>query len=138
MASSNQNNNIITVTACDNELDIIAYRWNESIVLARVLSGNSMPVNVTFHVVVAGNAAPPAQPVVLNGTNNPLNPHAPITIHLPASDAGDPYSLQMVGINWGASYRFTGAVNDVPYSAVDPSTKAATGCVFKQTFPFNG
>jgi hypothetical protein len=129
--------NKISIGACDNELDLFAYRWNESIFLARILSGNSNSVDVRFDIVTGGSATPPSQPVVVNGIDAPIN-QGPIVINIPASSPNDPYTLQVVGLNWGATYDFKGSVGSTVFSASDHSKDAPLGCVFSQTFPLEG
>jgi len=98
--------NTINVTACDNELVIMAYQWGASFELCRILSGNSNRVNVNINL----NQGSYMGPIVLNGVNNPLNQD--LNLYLPAGA----YSLLLLGIDWGGPQQFTVAVNNRPYS----------------------
>ena len=80
--------NTINITACDNELRLIAYQWGASFEIATIRSGNSNSVNVTINIS-------PGQfegGVVLNGVNNPLSGTYPVYLNSGA------YSLVAVGI----------------------------------------
>lgn len=118
--------NVIKVTACDNELVVLACQTSGSVELFRILSGNSNPVAVTMTIQ-------PGQykgPVTLNGINGPLS--ANLTVNL---DPGT-YNLAVVGVNWGGPQQFTVAVNGtqqaLPYST---PPQAFPGVVWSPTFP---
>lgn len=96
----------INVTACDNELVIVAYQPNASYVLCNIESGFNNAVNVTLNLT-PGNFT---QTVVLDGLGGPLNVTQPIA--LPAGS----YSLLLLGINWQTgSYQFLATVNGTTY-----------------------
>jgi hypothetical protein len=98
--------NTINVTACDNELIILAYQWGASFELCRVLSGNSNSVNVNLTL----GAGSYTGSVVLNGVNNPLNQS--LSLYLPSGE----YTLLLMGIDWGGPEQFTVSVNNQNYS----------------------
>jgi hypothetical protein len=98
--------NTVAVTACDNELVILAYNASASYELCQILSGNSQPVNVT--VGIQGGAY--QNTVVLNGVNQPLK--QAITQSLPSGT----YSILMLGVNWGGPTQFTTTINGQPFS----------------------
>lgn len=110
--------NTINVTACDNELIILAYQWGASFELCRVLSGNSNSVNVNISL----NAGSYMGPVVLNGVNNPLNQN--LTVYLPTGT----YSLLLLGVDWGGPEQFTVDVNGNNYAL--PYGNSADGLVW--------
>lgn len=93
--------NTINVTACDNELIVLAYQWGASFELCRVLSGNSNSVNVTLTI----NPGSYSGTQVFNGVNGPLN------ISTSTNLAPGKYSLLLLGIDWGGPQQFTVAVN---------------------------
>lgn len=109
---------IIKVTACDNELILIAYQWGSSYNLCRILSGNYNTVNVVMNL--SAGAYLGAQ--VLDGINNPLNQN--INLHLPAGD----YQLLLVGIDWGGPAQFSVNVDNVDYNY--PQTDDGDGLVW--------
>lgn len=110
--------NTINVTACDNELILLAYQWGGSFELCRILSGNSNQVNVKI-ILSAGSYM---GPVILNGVNNPLNTQ--LNVFLPAGQ----YSLLMLGIDWGGPQQFTATVNNKLYAL--PSGNQGDGLVW--------
>lgn len=110
--------NTITVTACDNELIVLAYQWGASFELCRILSGNNQPVNVTLNV----QSGPYQGPIVLDGVNQPLSQ----TINQTLSSGA--YSLLLLGVDWGGPAQFTVNVNNTPYSL--PLTNQGDGLLF--------
>lgn len=111
--------NTITVTACDNELIVLAYQWGASFELCRILSGNNQPVNVTLNLqsgVYQGT-------IVLNGVNQPLSQTISQTL------ASGAYSILLLGIDWGGPAQFTVDVNGTPYTL--PLTSQGDGLLFK-------
>ena len=102
--------NTITVTACDNELVILAYNWDNSYELCRILSGNNQAVNVTLNIQPGTYDGT----VVLNGVNQPLNVTLAPTI--PTSDPTKPYSILMLGVDWGGPAQFTTSVDGKAYT----------------------
>jgi hypothetical protein len=109
--------NKISVTACDNELIILAFTPTASFELCRILSGNKNPVSVTIPIT----AGPYVGTVVLNGVNQPLNLAVPQTL------APGTYNIQLVGVNWGDVTNFSGSVNSTPFNlAVTPAPPGVT------------
>ena len=106
----------ITVTACDNELIILAYPTsapNASFELCRILSGNNTGVNVTLTVQPGTYTGP----IVLNGPSNSLN------LSVPTCVTSGSYSLLLLGVNWGGVYSFTVNVN----GTIVPGGSGSTG-----------
>src|SRR5258706_12189860 len=97
--------NTISVTACDNELVALAFTTTGSFELFRILSGNSMTVNVTFTITPGTYFGP----IDLNGISNALGSSTaiPIPISLPSGT----YNLQFIGLNWGDLQQFTVSIN---------------------------
>lgn len=110
--------NTVTVTACDNELIVLAYQTSTSFELCRILSGNSQSVNVTLDI----QAGSYQNTTVLNGVNSPLS--QTITQNLPSGS----YSLLLLGIDWGGPSQFTVNVNGTAYTL--PSTSQGDGLLF--------
>ncbi len=106
--------NKIAVTACDNELIVIAFQTGASYELCRILSGNKNSVTVTINIT----AGPYQGTIVLDGVNQPLNLAVPQTL------APGTYSIQLLGLNWGDVTQFSGTVNstrfDLPVKQADP------------------
>lgn len=111
--------NTITVTACDNELIVLAYQWGASFELCRILSGNNQPVNVTLNL----QSGTYQGTIVLNGVNQPLNQNITQTL------APGAYSLLLLGVDWGGPAQFTVDVNSTPYTL--PLTNQGDGLLFK-------
>jgi len=112
------NANTFNITACDNELILIAYQWGASFQLATILSGNFNSVNVTLPIT----AGPYQGPVTLNGVNNPLSGTFPL--NLPTGD----YTLAVIGIDWGGPQQFSFTFNGTTYSL--PSSTEGSGVVW--------
>ena len=110
--------NTITVTACDNELIVLAYQGGASFELCRILSGNNQSVNVTLNL----QSAPYQGTMVLNGETQPLN------LNLTQNLASGTYSLLLLGIDWGGPSQFTVNVNNTPYTL--PLTNQGNGLLF--------
>jgi hypothetical protein len=111
--------NTITVTACDNELIVLAYQWGASFELCRILSGNNQPVNVTLTLQSGAYQGT----IVLNGVNQPLSQNITQTL------ASGAYSLLLLGVDWGGPSQFTVDVNGTPYTL--PLTNQGDGLLFK-------
>ncbi|MDP9048053.1 MAG: hypothetical protein M3N14_07940 [Bacteroidota bacterium] len=98
-------NNTINITACDNEIIILAYQdiagSEVSFELCRVSSGFNYSVAVNLTLA----AGPYKDSLVLNGVSGPLSKTA--TLYLPAG----PYKLLLMGINWGGGQQFVIDVN---------------------------
>lgn len=92
--------NTIQVSACDNELIILAYQEGVSYEIGRILSGNGQAVNVSLDLL-AGDYVGGS---LFNGINVPLD--ASITTYIPSGS----YSLLFLGINWGGPSSFTVSV----------------------------
>ncbi|HTE16920.1 MAG TPA: hypothetical protein VK689_00895 [Armatimonadota bacterium] len=109
--------NVINVTACDNELIIMAYKNDApagkndaSYQLCRIQSGNYNSVNVTLNI----KAGPYLGPETLYGVYEELK--TTLSVYLPAGE----YSLLLLGINWGGPTQFTVAVNNQPNDLPSP------------------
>lgn len=113
------NANTITVSACDNELSIVAFQGNASYEVARIMSGYSNPVSVTINVAAGENNGA----IVLNGVTQALN--ATVTACVPSFA----YSLAFIGINWGGPTQFTVNVNGTAL-ALPYNPEGATGVVW--------
>ncbi|WP_374338341.1 hypothetical protein [Leeia sp.] len=98
--------NMIRITACDNQLLLVAYQWGASFVIGNINSGNSQPVNVALPLV-AGQYQGGLQ---LNGVNSPLSGSYPVTL------APGQYQLVAIGIDWGGPQAFTFTLNGQTYS----------------------
>jgi hypothetical protein len=110
--------NQIQVTACDNELVVLAFTPSASFELCRILSGNTNSVSVTLNItpgVYEGT-------IVLDGVNQALNSTIPQTL------ASGTYSIQLLGLNWGDVTQFTGSVNSTPFNL--PLQSANPGLTF--------
>jgi hypothetical protein len=92
--------NTIQISACDNELIILAYQEGVSYEIGRILSGNGEAVNVSLDLL-AGDYVGGS---LFNGINVPLD--ASITTYIPSGS----YSLLFLGINWGGPSSFTVSV----------------------------
>lgn len=92
--------NTIQISACDNELIILAYQEGVSYEIGRILSGNGQAVNVSLDLL-AGDYVGAS---LFNGINVPLD--ASITTYIPSGS----YSLLFLGINWGGPSSFTVSV----------------------------
>ncbi|MCJ8208584.1 hypothetical protein MUY27_02615 [Mucilaginibacter sp. RS28] len=112
------NTNTINVTACDNELIILAYQWGGSFELMRILSGNTNPVNVNINIANGQYSGP----IVLNGVNSALSGTYDVYLS-PGS-----YSLLLMGVNWGGPQQFTIAFNGQTYSL--PYSQNGDGLVY--------
>lgn len=103
-------NATIDVTACDNELYLIAVNSpsgggpNQSFQLLHIESGNGNSVNVTATV----SPGTYVEPATLDGVDQPLGPSSDYTVSLPAGS----YNLVAVGINWGGPQNFSFTLND--------------------------
>jgi hypothetical protein len=97
--------NTINITACDNEIIILAYQntstFEGSFELCRVSSGYGNVVNVTLNLSEGAYT----KSLVLNGVPGPLN--VTQTINLPAGS----YKLLLLGINWGGGQEYKINVN---------------------------
>ncbi len=110
--------NTLNITACDNELLIVAYQWGASFEVATILSGNSNPVDVTVEI----NEGPYQGQIKLNGVSNSLSGTYPISL------AAGEYSLALIGIDWGGPQQFTVKFNGEEYSL--PYAKTGSGVVW--------
>ena len=106
--------NSINITACDNEMYLIAYAQSgdSSYQLAHVQSGNDNTVNVTI-TIEGGDYY--AEPPTLNGVNGPIN--TTYVVYVPS----DTYTVAAVGINWGVLSSFAYSVNSGPIVSGNPS-----------------
>jgi hypothetical protein len=105
--------NTITVTACDNELIVLAYQPTGSYLLCDIQSGNVNAVNVTLTIQEGAYGGS----ILLNGVNSALSES--MSVNLPAGE----YSLMLLGINWGLATEFSVDVNGTTYALPrDPNT----------------
>lgn len=100
--------NTIKVTACDNELIIIAYQWGASFELMRILSGNYNSVNVTINIQPGQYTGP----IVINGVNSSLS--GSYDVYLANGD----YSVVFLGLDWGGPQGFKVKFNGNAYNSV--------------------
>ncbi len=96
----------ITVTACDNELIVLATNGNASFELCRILSGYDMKVNVTLNVQPGAYQGP----ITMVGFLQPLN------VTIPQYLAAGTYTLLLLGVDWGVQAQFAVNVNGTPYN----------------------
>lgn len=104
--------NTIDITACDNELYIIAYNTTQSYQLAHILSGNGEPVNASFSLL-NGTYQTTA---TLNSVCFPLTGPNSNPMYGMATLPGGTYTLIALGINWGGPASFAVSVNGTPLS----------------------
>ena len=99
--------NSIHVTACDNELIIIAYQGTVSYEIGRILSGNNNQVDVTFSIT----NGPFMGSMTFSNVYTPIG--AKVNTCLPAGN----YSLLLLGVNWGLTTNFKVNVNGTDYNS---------------------
>ncbi|HYK21092.1 MAG TPA: hypothetical protein VEV42_10180 [Pyrinomonadaceae bacterium] len=112
--------NTIAVTACDNELIVLAYQWGASFELCRILSGNNQSVNVTLNIQPGTYQGT----IVLNGVNQPLSQTITQTL------ASGAYSILLLGVDWGGPAQFTVSVNGTSYTL--PLQQEGDGLLFNK------
>ena len=115
--------NIIQITACDNELIVIAFGWDISYQICNIKSGNNQPVNVNINItngVYLGSQD-------LNGVNNKLD--ETVVVSIPSGK----YELVVAGINWGAETNFEIALNGISFSPISDSKTQEKGVVWTPT-----
>lgn len=83
--------NSINVSACDNELYVIACNSTISYQLCHILSGNSNLVDVVANITQGSYT----EPATLNGVTSPLQKQYDVSI------PSGTYSIMAVGIDWG-------------------------------------
>lgn len=111
--------NTINVTACDNELIILAYQWGGSFELCRILNGNSYSINQSITI----NSGPyTGTQIISNGITGPISGTTALT--LPSGD----YTLLLLGIDWGGPQVFNATVNGTDYSS--PAATDGEGLVW--------
>lgn len=115
--------NSIKITACDNQLIVLALQWGESYEICNIKSGNNNAVEVPINII-AGNYS---GPVKLNGVNKALEP---ADVKEPVSLPPGEYVLVYAGINWGGPYQFTLDVNEKKYSLPKDSAGEQFGFVW--------
>ena len=93
--------NTITITACDNEVFLIAHRGIESYTLAHIKSGYRQKVNVVVTVEPGQYTAVET----FNGVNQPID--EAYTVKIPARK----YNLSLVCVNWGGPLDYAYNVN---------------------------
>lgn len=94
--------NFINVTACDNELIILAYQWGGSKELCKIRSSNNNIVDVAIQIV----PGPFEGSKLLDGVNGTLS-----TKIITQLDPGD-YQLVFLGLDWGGPQAFKLMVNE--------------------------
>ena len=109
--------NTLKITACDNELLVVAYQWGASFEVANIQSGNSEPVDVTITI----DEGQFSKTINLNGVTRPLSGT------YPSSLAAGEYSLALIGVNWGAAASFAAEFNG---QAVKGPTGSGVGVVW--------
>lgn len=85
------NSNSINVTACDNELYIIACNGTSSFQLCHIQSGFHYGVNVNVNIQTGNYIEPPLQNGLYGNLDNTY------TVNIPSGT----YSIMAVGIDWG-------------------------------------
>jgi hypothetical protein len=111
--------NTINVSACDNELIILAYQWGGSFELCRILNGNAFSVNQNITI---NNGPYQGTQIISNGITGPINGTSALT--LPSGV----YTLLLLGIDWGGPQEFTATVNGKKY--VSPPASTGEGLVW--------
>ncbi|GLB50443.1 hypothetical protein [Neptunitalea lumnitzerae] len=121
--------NTINVTKCDNEVIFVAYQYGASFELARIISGNSNPVDVTLNIEAGAYQGMP----FFNGISNALKSEQSLNL-----GSGD-YNLVAIGINWGGPQEFSFDFNGKNYSLpLDSNPSPASGVVWStEAIPFS-
>ncbi|TNE30993.1 MAG: hypothetical protein EP346_02115 [Bacteroidetes bacterium] len=84
----------VKITACDNQLILVATTWEKSYLVANIQSGNGNSVDVTLNLDYAKQFS---GTVNLDGVNQPLSGTYSVTI------PEEKVNLSMIGINWGGA-----------------------------------
>ncbi|POZ61258.1 hypothetical protein [Chromobacterium alticapitis] len=100
--------NTLTITACDNELVLIAYTGANSYQIADIKSGNNEPVNFTISL----QSGQYTGPLNLNGVTAPLSGNYNVYL------ASGAYTLVATGINWGGPQAYAVSLNGVALKPV--------------------
>ena len=116
--------NIIEITACDNQLILIAIEENggNSFDLCNIKSGYHYKVGVKLQI----EEGEFSETFNANGTGHDLNES--VVIKLPKGK----YSLVYAGVNWGASYNFNFDLNNKNYNLKNNPNKPLTGVIWSQ------
>lgn len=96
----------INITACDNELLLIAYQGNASYIICDIKSGYGNAVDIQIPI----SAGSYQGPVQLDGIAGAL------TGTYPASLPAGGYTLTYAGLNWGGPTQFRFTLDGTPYS----------------------
>jgi hypothetical protein len=108
--------NTIRITACDNEVFLIAYQSGGSYVLAHLNSGYNFPVDVTVTILSGDYSQVPT----LNGQSGALKES--YTVYLPEGT----YTVVAVCVNWGGPWAYAYQLNNGPlYSGSDAAGAGA-------------
>lgn len=110
----------VAITACDNELYVIAFNGNESYLVCRVMSGYYNSVNISMTI----NQGAYAGPVIISSTNQPVT--STFSTQVPAGS----YSLLLIGVDWGVSANFAVNVNGNPVSYAPIPSLPSPGTVW--------
>jgi hypothetical protein len=114
--------NNIKITACDNQLILLAVVTEASYELCNIQSGNFMPVSVEISL----EAGEYSGPIHANGVNTPID--ITKTVKLPAGT----YTLLYSGINWGGPYNFNFTFNGESYKLVDDPKNPLFGVIWNK------
>jgi len=116
--------NIIEITACDNQLILIAIEENEgnSFELCNIKSGYNNQVRVKLQIEEGEFSGT----VNANGTGRALNES--VAIKLPKGK----YSLVYAGLNWGGPYNFNFDFNNKNYNLKNNPNQPLTGVIWSQ------
>jgi hypothetical protein len=99
--------NLISITACDNQLVFIAYNSTIAYEVCNVQSGYGAPVNATF--CITPGAYQQVTPIYA-GDGQPIDQF--VLVSIPSGQ----YNLVAFGKNWYGIQEFAAQFNDVPLS----------------------
>ena len=110
--------NQIHLTACDNQVILLAITWTDSRMLANIKSGNNNSVDVTIDI----ESGRSLKTINLNGVDGPLQEN--LSVDLPPGD----YQLFAIGVNWGGPQAMELTFNGQSYTApTSPEIEGAFG-----------
>jgi len=102
LAAWTSTNNKIKISACDNELYLIAFNWNESYEICHIKSGYGFGVDVAIEIESGDYTE---RQKTLSGLKENLTNNS--TVSIPPGT----YTLIAVGIDWGGPQNFSFSVN---------------------------
>lgn len=103
----------VKITACDNQILLVATTWEKSYLVANIQSGNGNSVDVTLDLDY-GNTF--SGTVDLNGVNQPLS--GTYSVKIPEEKV----NLAMIGVNWGGAADFAINLDGTDYNySKDPT-----------------